>query len=136
LNVYKGISQAEAGLGEIILFWKDMWNGSTLQIKYPQLFSFCTHENSTLSAVMNQEDLHDNFQLPLSEQAFQQYCELEMFMQSLQLNENGDQWTYIWGSAHYSSSKAYKHLSGSNSVHPVYKWLWTSSCQQKQKRLY
>jgi hypothetical protein len=113
-----------------------MWNGNTLQIKYPQLFSFSTHENSTLSAVMNQEDLHDNFQLPLSEQAFQQYCELEMFMQSLQLNGNGDQWTYIWGSAHYSSSKAYKHLSGSNSVHPVYKWLWTSSCQQKQKRLY
>jgi hypothetical protein len=106
-----------------------MWNGSTLQIKYPQLFSFCTHKNAILSAVMNQEDLQDNFQLPLSEQAFEQYCELEMFMQSLQLNGNGDQWTYIWGSAHYSSDKAYKHLNGSNSVHPVYKWLWTSSCQ-------
>jgi hypothetical protein len=128
LNVYKGISQAEARSGETIFFWKDMWNGSTLQSN--------THKNATLSTVMNQEDLHDNFQLPLSEQAFEQYCELELFMQSLQLNGNGDQWTYIWGSTHCSSSKAYKHLSGSNSVHPIYRWLWTSSCQQKQKVFY
>jgi hypothetical protein len=27
LDIYKGIAQAESGIGETILFWKDMWNG-------------------------------------------------------------------------------------------------------------
>jgi hypothetical protein len=112
LNVFKGISQAEAGSGDTILFWKDLWNGNILQNKYPQLFSFCTNENATLSMIMSQHDFHECFQLPLSEQAFDQYCELELFLQALQPHEGGDQWKYIWGSNQYSSNKAYKHLIG------------------------
>jgi hypothetical protein len=45
--------------------------------------------------VMSQDALQDNFQLPLLEQAFGQFCELELFMQALLLNDNGDQWKYI-----------------------------------------
>jgi hypothetical protein len=37
LNMYKGISQAEAGLGETIFLWKDMWNEKLLHTLYPQL---------------------------------------------------------------------------------------------------
>lgn len=42
-------------------------------------------------------------------------------------------WTYIWGSNVFSSRKAYKQLSGQANVHPVYKWIWKSSCQPKHK---
>jgi hypothetical protein len=82
---------------------------------------------------MNQHALQDNFQLPLSEQAYDQFSELEHYMQALQLNDNGDQWKYIWGSGHYSSSKAYKHLIGAQPFHPAYIWLWALSSQQKHK---
>lgn len=98
--------------------------------------SFWWKENVTLLTAMNQQYLHDNFQLPLSEQAFDQLCELELLLQTLQLNESGDQWKYIWGSNQYSSSKAYMHLISSQPVHPVYRWLWISSCQQKHKVFY
>jgi hypothetical protein len=66
---------------------------------------------------MNQDALQDNFQLPLWKQAYDQFYELELFMQVLHLNDNGGQWKYIWGSRHYSSSKAYKHLIGEQPVH-------------------
>jgi hypothetical protein len=62
-----------------------------------------------------------------------QYCELEIIVQSLDITEENDSWKYIWGSAKYSSVKAYKQISGSQQRHPVYRWLWGSSCQLKHK---
>jgi hypothetical protein len=44
-----------------------------------------------------------------------------------------DLWTYIWGSFFFSSAKAYKHLVGHRTVHPAFKWLWKSVCQNKHK---
>jgi hypothetical protein len=45
LDQYKGISDAEAGVGDTILFWTDLWNGQVLQHTYPQLFSFALNKN-------------------------------------------------------------------------------------------
>lgn len=42
-------------------------------------------------------------------------------------------WTYIWSSNQFSVSKAYKQLSGHLALHPVYRWIWRSSCQNKHK---
>jgi hypothetical protein len=51
--------------------------------------------------------------LPLSKEAYAQFCELGTLLQSIQLNSDKDTWNYIWGSAQYSSKKAYDHLLGS-----------------------
>jgi hypothetical protein len=48
-------------------------------------------------------------------------------------SNEADSWGYIWGSKNYSSQKAYKHLTGSVAVHPVFMWIWCSSCQMKHK---
>jgi hypothetical protein len=45
LDQYKGIFDAEAGVGDTILFWTDLWNGQVLQHTYPQLFSFALNKN-------------------------------------------------------------------------------------------
>jgi hypothetical protein len=55
LTTYKRFAQAEAGTGETILFWKDMWNGQFLQSIFPELYSFASNENITLSTVLHQE---------------------------------------------------------------------------------
>jgi hypothetical protein len=65
-----------------------------------------------------------------------QYCDLEIIIQSLDIIEETDLWKYIWGSAKYSSVKDYKQISGSQQTHPVYSWLWASSCQLKNKVLF
>jgi hypothetical protein len=73
------------------------------------------------------------FQTPLFVEAFEEYCELEIIMQTLQLSEENDRWDYIWGYGAYSSAKAYKHLIGSSQTHPTFKWIWKSKCQMKHK---
>lgn len=71
------------------------------------------------------------FHLPLSEEAYSQYLQLQDSLDEVQLNENLDRWVYIWGSNLFSSARAYKHLSGTSLAHPIYRWLWKSSCQNK-----
>jgi hypothetical protein len=107
--------------------------GRILEQSYPRLHSFAINDNICLNSVFNQDSLHDLFQVPLSEEAFIQFCELDIFLHPLRDNANPDTWSYIWGSKIFSSQKAYKHLIGNNRVHPAFKWVWRSSCQQKHK---
>jgi hypothetical protein len=133
LPTYKGIAQVSFGSGDTILFWNDIWNGRVLKFTYPELFSFATKENVTLKEVLASVSFQSNFQLPLSEEAFYQFCDLSIFLQALEINGDNDSWSYIWGNRQYSSAKAYKHLSGSQPVHPALKWIWRSTCQMKHK---
>jgi hypothetical protein len=45
--------------------------------------------------------------MPLSIEAFDQYCELHVFMQVLHPANSTDSWSYIWGTRNYSPVKAY-----------------------------
>ena len=54
-------------------------------------------------------------------------------MSSLQDSSKFDIWSYIWGLAYFSSSKAYIHLTGHKVTHAAFKWLWKSACQNKHK---
>jgi hypothetical protein len=74
-----------------------------------------------LSSMLQAEDFLDHFHLPLSEIAYEQYCELLILLQSLPLSDSNAKWLYIWGSENYSVSKAYNHLLGQTYVHPVFK---------------
>jgi hypothetical protein len=120
LNSFKGIAQAHlGGSGDTILFWNDLWNGRVLRLQFPHLHSFAINENLTVKAAMEQDHLQDLFHLPLSEEAYDQFNELDVILQSLQLTGENDSWSYIWGNGQYSSAKAYKHLLVAQ-VHPAY----------------
>jgi hypothetical protein len=97
-----------------------MWNGRVLELTYLELYSFTLNTKVTIKSVMQME-LQDLFQLPMSLEAFDQYCELDIFMQSLHLTNSKDTWSYIRGTKRYSSKKAYMHLLGHDSVHPTLK---------------
>jgi hypothetical protein len=60
-------------------------------------FSFAKDENISVSSVKEHEYLDELFNTPLSEEAFQQFCELQILVQSIDLNNNLDTCTYIWG---------------------------------------
>jgi hypothetical protein len=109
-----------------------LWNDRILQLHYPQLYSFTLNENITVVGALAMEFLQDLFTLPLSEEAFDQFLDLQLWMQSIEISEVKDVWSYIWGSTHYSSQKAYKHLIGSSPVHPAFRWIWKASCQMRQ----
>jgi hypothetical protein len=133
LNTYKGIAQAQVGNGETVLFWSDLWNGKVLQLDYPQLFSFAKNKSITVKSVLEFDETHELFHLPLSEEAYLQFCEMDIYLQLLQTGSRSDTWSYIWGNGKYTSAKAYKQLIGSQQIHPAFSWLWSSSCQLKHK---
>lgn len=58
---------------------------------------------------------------------------MQMLLNGILPIEENDIWTYIWGGPSYSSRKAYKHLKWSSGAHPIFKWIWKSSCQHKHK---
>jgi hypothetical protein len=133
LNMYKGIAQARFGSGDSILFWSDMWNGWIIKLLYPQLQAFATNGNINVKSVIEKAALQDIFQLHISEEAYEQFCKVGVFMQPLQQNNENDVWSHIWGNGHYSSKKAYQQMIGTKRVHPVFGWIWRSSYQPKHK---
>jgi hypothetical protein len=79
LNTFKGAATAKLGSADTILFWDDMWNCHILKLSYPELHSFAIDGQISAKSMLRAENLHRMFDLPLSAQAFDQYCELEVF---------------------------------------------------------
>jgi hypothetical protein len=77
-------------------------NGRVLKHSYPQLFSYAKKENTLIKAILETGGFHSMFHLPLFEEAYKQFCELDFFMQSMELSGDKDSWSYFWGSSAYS----------------------------------
>jgi hypothetical protein len=117
--------------GQTCLLWDDFRNGQVRKLQFPELHSFAKNKSISLSKAHGTAALHDLFSLPLSVEAYTQFRELQFEFSDLVLNNLNDNWTYIWGSSQFSSSKAYKTLSGHSQVEPIFRWLWKTSCQGK-----
>jgi hypothetical protein len=74
----------------------------------PELFSFSKILNVTIQAAAQAPQFQDLFYLPMSPEAYDQFLDLSMAFHDLQLHSTEDVWSYIWGSASFSSHKAYK----------------------------
>jgi hypothetical protein len=59
-----------------------------MEISYPQLYSFAKSENITLQSVLAKEELYDLLNLPLPEEAYLQYCELEIMLQTINASDD------------------------------------------------
>jgi hypothetical protein len=134
VDVYKGMASSRPLSGSSVHLWEDMWDDILPKLNFPELFSFARNKSITLQkAVSLQAQLHRIFHIPLSEEAFTQYVELQGILSNLPRTDDKDRWEYIWGSGTFSCPKAYKHLKGQMDIHPAFNWLWNSSCQLKHK---
>jgi hypothetical protein len=66
-----------------------------LQHSFPELFSFC--RDTLVKAVKSAATAINLFHLPLSTEAYEQFQQLDIITQNIQLNSDSDQWRYIWG---------------------------------------
>jgi hypothetical protein len=82
---------------------------------------FAKNENIIVKTVLEVESFEEHFHLPMSEIAFDQYCELSVNIQNLPDGEEDDRWSFIWGNGLYSVNKAYQHLIGDDCIHPAFK---------------
>ncbi|TVU31700.1 hypothetical protein EJB05_23398, partial [Eragrostis curvula] len=123
--MFKGIATGTVGDGRTILLWDDCWEQRVPRLNFPHLHSYTNRPNISPPPSFTATTAAPN--------AYQQYQELNGIMGTLDLGNQNDIWTYIWGSAVYSSSKAYRHLMGHQYVPAPIKWIWKSSCQMKHK---
>jgi len=133
LDSFKGLAMVNVADGKSCLFWNDLWLNKVPRLHYPQLFSFAKNAGPSLHLVMNAGELEDFLHLPLSPLAVTQLLQVAEDLLTLPANDEKDTWTYIWGSPFFSTSRAYKHLTGHMPTHPFFRKIWMSSCQNKHK---
>jgi hypothetical protein len=102
------------GNGRTVLFWDDLWNRGILAQQYPELFSFACNTKLSIKEAKQKEHLFHIFQLPLSEQAYEQYLELNEAWEQITIINSKDKWKYIWGSEIFTK----KDLQASYGTYP------------------
>lgn len=135
-SLFRGISQCSVGNGKTALFWDDSWAGSVLSRSYPRLMSFAKNTRASVKDVMELESLEDGFHLPLSQDAFSEFEQVQDLIDGWPFSpDDNDTWTYIWGNGTYSSQKLYKMAYQSQNIdtHPAFKWLWKAGCTPRIK---
>jgi hypothetical protein len=71
-----------------VLFWSDVWNDLLLQNKFPRLYSYAKNRNISVAQFLLNNHIEEQFHLPLSIQAFQEYQQLQDLIQNLQTSGN------------------------------------------------
>jgi hypothetical protein len=136
LDSYKALARCNIGDGKSVFFWGDLWNDQCLHQKFPHLITFAKKTNISVNEAVLTEYTEDLFNLPLSQEAFEEFNDLEIICQEAMekvLSDGKDTWSYIWGNSEFSSQKAYKALIGVQPAVPLFSWIWKSSCQAKHK---
>ena len=102
----------------------------------PHLLTYAKKTDISVHEAFHNEFLEDLFHLPLSQQAFIEFEQLEDICQQTMQSEQSnldDEWSYVWGNNAFSSMKAYKVMIGHQPTPPHFSWTWNSSCQAKHK---
>lgn len=100
---FKGFASVHLGSGTSVWFWQDQWSDIVPMQVFPELYSFTKKKNLSLHKVYGMPYLSNLFHLPLSLEAYDQFCALQNMMDNLELNGWNDIWMYIWGNAQYST---------------------------------
>lgn len=78
LDDFKGFSRCSVSNGGSCLFWKDLWDYGLLLVTWPHLFSFAKDQDVSVAQFLAEEEVLDNFFLPLSPTAMSQLHELSV----------------------------------------------------------
>ncbi len=71
--LFRAISNVTVGEGDTTLFWKDQWNGHVMSEEYSTLFSSVLDEDKSVENFIQAIQPSDNFHLPLSLEAMQEW---------------------------------------------------------------
>lgn len=99
-----------------------------------ELHSFATNTQVSSENILTMANLEEHFHIPLSVQAFKQFNMLQQSLETIQIQENNDQWAYTCGN-NYSSMRMYNTWMANNSIHDFFKLIWKSARQSKHKKI-
>jgi hypothetical protein len=84
LEKFKGISRCNIGDGKTTYLWTDLWSDNCLSQKLPHLASFAKKMDITVHESIHTEFLEDLFHLPLSQEAYSEFQDLETLCEATQ----------------------------------------------------
>jgi hypothetical protein len=114
-------------------FWEDRWSNSVLAISYPRLASFALNNAASVKDILEANNRDFIFILPLSQEALQEFEQLQDSLPALELNENNpDQWKPDWGKD-YTAKRFYTMVYDLFQAHPIFKLVWNSRCTPRIK---
>jgi hypothetical protein len=132
LETFKKVARVTIVDGRSVQLWSDLWNNKENSLTYLELFSYSMNKEITKATTKTQDSVHELFQLPLSAEVFSQLQMVETKLSRIPPSALCGKWAY-WGSAQYSSQKAYKIIHVSPPAPRSFIGLWPSKCQPKQK---
>jgi hypothetical protein len=69
---FRAIAKCNIGNGTTVLIWQDIWNNCILQQTFPRLFSYAKNKSILAANFLTNNNIQDQFHIPLSIQAFQE----------------------------------------------------------------
>ena len=92
--------------GDTVVVWLDRWQlgneAVIMHCRFPSLHSYVIDDTITIKDFMERPDLTDNFHLPLSAKAFQEFKQLQSLLRMINLQEEGkDVWKWPSKSGEY-----------------------------------
>jgi hypothetical protein len=104
VDKYRAVCTATAVAGDSILFWNDKWNGILFSEKYPRLHSFALDTLLSVKELIQCQDRTSLFYLPLSQQAYEEFNNMKLFLDTINLSSSGtDVWVTIWKQGIFSA---------------------------------
>jgi hypothetical protein len=95
MTTFKGIAMVRVENGSTVFIWQDLWANRVRSHESAKLFSFSVRQDISLLEVDRLDNLHDLFQLPLSDTTYQQFLLLQSEMGNPLLSQDNDVWNYI-----------------------------------------
>jgi hypothetical protein len=87
LTTFKGIAMVKIENGSTVFLWHDLWANKVRSHESLEPFSYSVRKDISLMEIDRIVNLHDLFQLPLSDTAYQQFLFLNSEMDNLTLSE-------------------------------------------------
>ena len=130
-NEWCKLSTCKLGNGHSALFWEDNWSGEVLSAKYPRLFSYARDCMISVHDFVSSSQILEEFHLPMSVQAFEEYKDLQEILPGVSLEERADKWIFSSNKGIYTSRSFYNLQFSHLDNHLPSCWIWKSRCMSK-----
>lgn len=86
MDFFRGVTRCLVGDGVSCSFWNDVWSDDPpLSVSIPRQYLFAVNTMISVHNFLNLE-LEDNFHLPLSQQAFEEYQSLSQMLEEVNIS--------------------------------------------------
>jgi hypothetical protein len=137
-TTFRSITKISPGIGNSVLFWKDLWHENLLALTYPRIYSYATDTDVSLQTMLACDSLDDMahlFAIPVSPQAMDELDAILAVLNTMRLeaDHRHDKWSFFLLNGSYSAKALYRFMFSGVPASPVFRKVWKSKCLNKQK---